>query len=58
MSGNVLDSGDAAVDKIEKIPVLTELIVDWCVTCILMAYVCGPGARDTVPELSQLPPHL
>lgn len=39
--GNVLDSGDAVVDKTEKIPVLTELIVNRSLICIniLMAYV-------------------
>lgn len=41
MPRNVLDSGEAVVDKIEMIPVLIKLIVDWCVTCIniLTAYV-------------------
>lgn len=52
MPGNVLDSGDAVVDKTEKIPVLTELIVNRSPHGI-----CGSEARDTVPELSQLPLH-
>lgn len=48
--GNVLDSGDVVVDKIEKISVLTELIVDWSVTCIniLMAYVVQRQERQEI----------
>lgn len=41
MPGNVLDSGEAVVEKIEKILVLIELIVNWSLICINipMAYV-------------------